>query len=290
MIYVFIALAVAVATFGFTLVATTQTMPNRAFKSNLFTSLLVGFIFGGIALLFESYTSVPQNTRAVQITLGEVSDVSLTEGVHFLNPMSKTVPMSLETFKAVLPAQQAGTNDLQVIHTDLAVNWKIKPSAVVSIYRQYQDNIGNTVLLPVISESLRAVTARHNSEHLITQRDAVSTELYNELRTKLAPHNIEVVNVSLTNFGFSQEYQNAIEQKVVSTQKKQQAEMDLQRVQVEVKSRIAKAEGEAKAIQIQSQAIQSNGGENYVKLQAIEKWDGKLPVYTGGTMPILNLK
>ena len=65
---------------------------------------------------------------------------------------------------------------------------------------------------------------------------------------------------------------------------------DLQRIEVEAKSRIAQAEGEAKVISVQSQAIQSGGGANYVQLQAIQKWDGKLPTTTTTAIPFLSLK
>ena len=65
----------------------------------------------------------------------------------------------------------------------------------------------------------------------------------------------------------------------------------MRRIEVEAKSRIAQAEGEAKAIAIQAQAIQSNGGAQYVQLQAISKWDGKLPQYMlgSGTTPFINV-
>ena len=47
-----------------------------------------------------------------------------------------------------------------------------------------------------------------------------------------------------------------------------------------------KATAEAEAIRIQAQAIQSQGGAEYVNLKAIEKWDGGLPQYLGGNTPI----
>ena len=58
----------------------------------------------------------------------------------------------------------------------------------------------------------------------------------------------------------------------------------------EVPDEFAQAEGEAKAIAIQAQAIQSNGGAQYVQLQAIEKWNGQLPTYMmGNTVPFVNV-
>jgi regulator of protease activity HflC (stomatin/prohibitin superfamily) len=107
----------------------------------------------------------------------------------------------------------------------------------------------------------------------------------------MAPFNITVSNISLVNFGFSPEYQKAIEAKVISVQQTAKAQQDLERIKVEAASRIAQADGEAKAIAIQAAAIQSNGGENYVKLQWIEKWDGKLPttVLGGDSKTLMNI-
>jgi uncharacterized membrane protein YqiK len=95
----------------------------------------------------------------------------------------------------------------------------------------------------------------------------------------------------LVNFGFSQAYQQAIEAKVIATQQTAKAEQDLARIKVEAASRVAQAKGEAEAISIQATAIQSNGGANYVQLQWIEKWNGKLPdtVVNGNSGMMLNM-
>lgn len=52
----------------------------------------------------------------------------------------------------------------------------------------------------------------------------------------------------------------------------------------------AEAKGEADAIRIKTAALTSQGGEDYVRLKAIEKWDGKLPTTTGGAVPFINVK
>jgi len=35
--------------------------------------------------------------------------------------------------------------------------------------------------------------------------------------------------------------------------------------------------------------VQAQGGEEYVQLQAISKWDGILPVYTSGAIPFIDV-
>lgn len=64
------------------------------------------------------------------------------------------------------------------------------------------------------------------------------------------------------------------------------------RVQEEAKQAIEKAKGEAEAIRIQSEAIRQNGGQAYIDLQSVKRWDGKLPVTImggNGAIPFINM-
>ncbi len=239
--------------------------------------LLAGVVFFVIAMAVQSFTVISAGHTGVQVTLGEVNQVPLTEGVHFVNPISSVKDIDVRMQKAELKGASAGTKDLQQVHTDIVINYRMSPKNLPHIYKEFGLDIDNKILGPAINDAFKAVTGHFTSEELITKRDAVSSEILTHLTTKVAPFNIEVSNVSLVNFGFSQAYQAAIEAKVISAQQTAKAEQDLQRIKVEAASRVAQAKGEAEAIAIQAQAIQSNGGQNYVQLQWIEKWDGKLP-------------
>ena len=242
-----------------------------------------------LACLLESFTIVSAGHIGVQQTLGSVSMQTLGEGVHFVNPISNVRNVDVRVVKAQLKGSNAGTKDLQVVHTDIVVNYRIDGTKAAHIYKEFGLDLEDKILMPAINESFKAVTAHYNSEELITQRDKVSNGILEELQSKVAPYGLQISSVSLVNFGFSNEYQNAIEQKVISTQATLKAEQDLKRIQVEAEQAIAKAKGEAEAIRIQSQAIQSQGGAAYVQLKAVEKWDGKLPNVNGGAMPFINV-
>ena len=227
-----------------------------------------------LGVLMSSFTVISAGHVGVQVTLGEVNPVYLTEGVHLVNPIStvKEVDVRLQKFKQ--DGASASTKDLQQVHTDIVVNFRLNGEHIPRIYKEFGLNVEDKVLGPAINEAFKAVTAHYNSEELVTKRDEVSQAIHQAIATKVAPFNMDISNTSLVNFGFSAEYAKAIEAKVIATQQKQKAEQDLQRIRVEAESRVAQAQGEAKAIAIQAQAIQSNGGTNYVALQWIEKWDG----------------
>lgn len=257
-------------------------------KSKL--GVIGGLIFFIAVFVAESFTIVSPGHVGVQVTLGEVNPTSLTEGVHFVNPISSVRGVDVRLQRAELKNASAGTKDLQQVHTDIVVNFRLSGNKVPHIYKEFGLDVDSKVLGPAINEAFKAVTAKYNSEELITKRDEVSQNITQHITAKVAQFDITVSNVSLVNFGFSSEYQKAIEAKVIATQAKLKAEQDLSRIEVEAKSRIAQAEGEAKAIAIQAAAIQSNGGAQYVQLQAIEKWNGQLPsTMLGNSTPFINV-
>lgn len=258
--------------------------PLRRFAALPFTVLVA-------VIAFESFTIVPAGHRGVQVTLGTVNPTSLQSGWQFVNPISDVRHVNVQIQRATYEKSLAGTANMQQVHTDIVANYHLSPDQVALIYRDFGLNVVDKVLGPAMNESFKSVTGHYTSEELITKRDEVSQAVLAQVRQKVSQFDINIDNISLVNFGFSEEYQKSIEAKVIATQQKQKAEMDLQRIQVEAKSRIAQAEGEAKAISIQASAIQSQGGQAYVQLQWIEKWSGKMPdtVVNGGQGMMLNL-
>jgi regulator of protease activity HflC (stomatin/prohibitin superfamily) len=258
------------------------------FNNILFIAAPVVFV---IYTLSESFTVVPAGHIGIQVTFGTVNQQTLTEGAHFVNPLSYIREVDVRLVTTKLGNASAGTKDLQQVHTDIVVNYRLDGAKVGHIYKEFGLNLEDKVILPGINESFKAVVARYTSEDLIVKRDVVSQQIREELATKLAKYNVGVNDISLVNFAFSADYQKAIEAKVIATQSKLKAEQDLARIEVEAKQAVARAEGRAKAIQIETQAINSQGGAAYVQLKAIERWDGKLPAtMANGSVPFVNLK
>ena len=65
------------------------------------------------------------------------------------------------------------------------------------------------------------------------------------------------------------------------------AQAQVATVQAEAQQRIAAAEGEAKAIQVQGDSLRTN--PEVLRLRAIEKWDGHMPQVTSGATPFIEV-
>jgi regulator of protease activity HflC (stomatin/prohibitin superfamily) len=150
------------------------------------------------------------------------------------------------------------------------------------------------VIQPFVQEAVKSVAANFDAEQLITQRPRVKADLQNLLTKRLAVLGITVVELSITDFRFTQVFQDSIEAKVKAVQQALEAENALKRVGFEAQQAIVKATAEAKGLELQKAQI----SEQLLQLRkieveraAVEKWNGVMPtvVTGGGPVPMLDV-
>jgi regulator of protease activity HflC (stomatin/prohibitin superfamily) len=184
----------------------------------------------------------------------------------------------------------AASQDLQDVNTKIAINYHLSPDSVPDIYRTIGVNYADKVIYPLEQESNKAATAQFTAEQLVTKREQVKEMMKTTLQEKLAPRGIIVEEISIVDFAFSPSFSQAIEAKVTAEQNALGAKNKLEQIKYEAEQRVTQAKGEADAIAIQAQAITAQGGKDYVSLQAIQKWNGVLPIYTGGgVVPFIDI-
>lgn len=255
-------------------------------------SMLVALaVIVGLPVLWGSWYTVSSGEVAIIKTWGAVTSIA-GDGLHFKMPIAQSVDkLDVRTRKAHSPAE-AGTKDMQRITTEVSVNYHLDQNKIQKIYTNTGiDNIEDKIVDPRIQEVVKAIVAKYKADELLAQREIVKGEIETSLKKSLGEYDIVLEAVQITNFKFSEQYNQAIEQKQVSEQSAQKAQNDLTRIKVEAQQQIAQAEAEAQSIRIQLEAIKSNGGKEYIQKLSIEKWDGKLPTYMGGSapMPFLNI-
>lgn len=248
-------------------------------------------VLGGFVLItaFSSFGVVATGERGVKLQLGKVLG-TVQPGLYFKFPFIQNVDVTnIQTQKEQTEAD-AASSDLQTVKTTIAVNWNIVPEKLTELYTRVGSGFGSTIIDPAIQEVVKAVTAKYTAEELITKRSQVTDDIQTALADKLALNDIYVSSVSIVNFNFSEQFNQAIEAKVTAEQNALAAKNKLDQVTYEGQQTVVTAKAQAEAIQIQAQAIQQQGGVNYVQLQAVNKWDGALPTYLmGGTVPFLNI-
>ena len=245
-----------------------------------------------VLLLINPLVQIGAGERGVVLTWGAVSDRVLDEGMHWRTPVAQKIKSLDVTVQKYVSSADAASKDLQSVDAEIALNYHLDPLRVNDIWQQFRGRELQDLIDPAIEESVKSGMAEFTAEELITQRVAVKDHITNGIKTRIEKYGFLVDAVSIVNFQFSQSFDAAIEQKVTAEQDALAEENRLEQVKFKAEQVVVAAKAEAEAIRIQAQAINSQGGADYVQLQAIAAWDGKLPtqMIPNATLPILNLR
>ena len=198
-------------------------------------ALLVLVVLGG------SIGTVGAGQQGVLLRFGAVTDTIFDEGLYFKIPFVNQVVLMSTQIQKYTATATSSSKDLQVVSTEVALNYQLDAAQVGEIYRTMRGQYETRIIQPYIQEAVKSVTANYDAEELITQRPAVKNELQDFVTLRLAPLGMNVVELSITDFQFSSAFQQAIEAKQIEDQRVLESENRLKRVKIEAEQEIAKA-------------------------------------------------
>jgi len=265
-------------------------VPNLKMNKSLITIGISALILLFVAL--NAIVIVNAGQRGIVLQLGAVRPVVFTEGLHFKIPFIQQVIQVDVRVQKSQSDQTAASKDLQTVTTTVAVNFHLEPSQTNKLYQDVGLAYGERIVDPAIGEAVKAITAQYTAEELISKRSEVSARIKETLALKLATYYMILDEINITEFKFSEEFNNAIEQKQIAEQQALKANLDLQRIEIEAKQKIEQAKAEAESLRLQKQEVTTELvklREIEAQIKAIEKWDGKLPNVTGGAVPFVDV-
>lgn len=232
-----------------------------------------------LTLLTSFFAIVGAGERGVLMQFGEVQPQVLSEGIHPIIPLVQTVKkLSVRVQNQEISAE-ASSRDLQNVYADVALNWHIIPNEANLLYQEIGDEtaVVSTIINPAVEEVLKAVVAKYTVEEIITKRGEVKANVDQALTTRLATYHAAVDDISLVHIHFSKRFSNAVEAKQVAEQEAKRAEFIALKAAREAVARVNLARGEAEAQRL----LQDGLTPELLQRQAIEKWNGNLPVVMG---------
>jgi prohibitin 2 len=246
-----------------------------------FIAFGTGFILLAVLCVLLFFTAtVDTGSVGVVTNFGRITGATLDSGWHIVGPVDHVTEISIRTITTQTDAT-CFSSDLQAVNITLAVQTRITKEHVTDIYKNYGVEYMSQAL-PKILDALKAETAKYEASEIIGNRDKIRSEALKAAQGRLQDF-VDVQDLSIVNVSFSDDYEKAIEAKQVAQQRAEQAKYELQQAQVEADTKVAEAEGEAKAIQIRGDALSKN--PQVIQLEMINKWDGHAPetLVTSGT-------
>ena len=200
-------------------------------------------------------------------------------------------PIAVQT-RIVKPSEEASSRDLQMVNFEVTFAYHVDSQHATEILTQLNDDAEARVITPAILEAIKSVTAQYDVQDLVSKRPEVRDKIETFVKSRLVPYHIVAETVSITNFKFSDQYEQSIEAKVTAQQNAEKAVNDLERIKTEADQKVAAAEGEAKALAAQKGQITPE----LLQLRTIEmlkeKWNGQMPttiIGQGGAFPMLDV-
>lgn len=263
---------------------------------------VIGIVF--VIFLFGSFYTVTSGQEGVLLRFNKADPIPKQAGLHMKIPLiDRVVKFDMRTQNYGVSAINEGTEggalesassaDLQIVSVRLALNYHLSTGKSAEMFKNVGLGYEDTVITPTIHEATKAAMAQYKAEDLIVKRENVRADIENLLKSKLEPYNIVIEQVLITNFDFSQQFNDAIESKVTAEQNalaeknrlevvKFQAQQVVEKANGERDAAIAIAKGEAEKVRlVQEQLTQSPQYIEYIKAN---RWNGQYPQFlmTGG--------
>lgn len=236
-------------------------------------AFLLGCALLAIIIVFLFFTATVETGNVGVITnFGKVTGDVLDSGWHIVGPVDHVTEVSIRTITTQTDAT-CFSKDLQDVTITLAVQTRITKERASDIYKNFGVEYMSQAT-PKILDALKAETAKYDAAEIIANRDQIRSEALKAAQDRLTGF-VDVLDLSIVNVAFSEDYAKAIEAKQVAQQRAEQAKYELQQAEVEAEKKVASAKGEAEAIQIRGDALAKNPA--VIELELINKWDGKSP-------------
>jgi regulator of protease activity HflC (stomatin/prohibitin superfamily) len=248
-------------------------------NKDVYIAVQLALVIVFLAILSKFFVIVNAGERGVLMQFGKVQEQVLGEGLHVIVPTVYSVKKLSVRVQKQESSAEASSKDLQDVFTDVALNWHIIPDEANAIFQQIGDEreVVDRIIDPAVEEVLKAVMAKYTAEEIITKRGEVKAAVDEFLTLRLLTYHIAVDDISLVHVHFSQRFSDAVEAKQIAEQEAKTGEFLAVKAAKQADAKVNLAKGEAEVQRL----LRDNLTPELLERQAIEKWDGKLPLIVG---------
>lgn len=254
---------------------------------------------------FAACSQIDTGNVGVESSLGQFKSEELPPGVYFTAFKNVIEVSAKESALSIQDLKPKSKDNLTMADFDFDLYYRIDPAKAADLLMKYkgdlspQDKDGASMIgVNLVSRQAREAAYKAAAEipagDMHTKRTELAAAIQKFMQVELDKDagvgSFTVTNIIVRNIVTDPALEAAIKEagRVQFEIRAKQQQVELARAEAE-RQRVA-AQGEADAIRIKAEALTKQGGDDYVRLQAIAKWDGKLPTTTGGAVPFINVK
>lgn len=228
-----------------------------------------------------------------------VDDVSLVTGAVWYNPITTAIyeyPTFVQTVD--YPPFSINAKDGSSFTVDPTISLKIVDGKSPEVFKKYRKDdireVINTTLYNYVKNAFRIQLNGYTTDELVSKREEFEAAIEEKLAEELKRENFQLEQMT-SGLKYPESLVRAIDAKNAAVQEAQKSANEVLRIEAEAKKKIAAANGDAEALRIKGDAeaeynrkIAASLSALIVQQNLIEKWDGKLPTFTGGNGTMLD--
>jgi len=255
-----------------------------------------------------------------------VTTAALDPGWAFINPFTQAIqeyPVTIQTYQMVQKGTEGQirgddsikiqSNEGQQINLDVVIQYQVEKAKASQLYVDWGGAPIETVEDGVVRQYTRSqvpvVVAQFGWEEITsTKRGEVVTQITERLRGEFDKRHLNLISFGIREVHLPQSLQDALNQKIQAQQAAEQQKYQLAQAQVKAQQDVAQATGEANAVKAQAEGsaqatltkakAQAEANDllarsltpSLIQYEQLQKWDGKLPLFTGGgAMPLIDV-
>lgn len=269
---------------------------------------IIGALLGIILFICGfSITIIPSGYVGIKTSYGQISGEVLSSGQYF------SIPFIYHVDKINCKQQEKDFGELRIwsetserteIYCEhVVVDYQINSEYAAWIWQNIEEWDNNLLKQTSIESGIKTATKQFNDTDVTNRAkiEKVAKEaVQKSLNEKYGNQVLNIVSVNIGNMNFTDAYNEAIE-------KKNQAKLEAEKADYENQKKIKdaeavsqekkiKAQGDAEATLIKAEAeaeankkISESLTKELIQKRMIDKWDGKLPIVSGDSSPIINM-
>jgi regulator of protease activity HflC (stomatin/prohibitin superfamily) len=298
----------------------TSAGPNRAIARvgtlivvGVIAAVLLGLTVSAWRSIDPGYVGIIFDKASHQVTTG-----ALEPGWAFINPFTQAIqkyPVTIQTYSMVQKGTEGQTsgddsikvqsNEGQQINLDVVIQYQVVKEEAGLLYQDWGGADISTVEDRVVRQYTRSqvpvVASKYGWEEITSaKRDVINGEISKGLDTEFVKRHMRLISFAVREVHLPQALQTALDQKIQAQQQAEQQKYQLAQAKVKAEQDVAQATGQANALKAQAegeaqatltrakaqaeanrQLAQSLTPE-LIRYQQLQRWDGKLPVFSGG--------
>ena len=255
--------------------------------------------------VFQSCTTVDSASVGIKFHKWSATEerqggvIGTVRGFVWFNPFTQNVyqyPTYVQ--RKVFEDITVNTKDAAIFRISPMVAYRLNPDMATKVFLTYRRPIAeieNGFIQTCIYEAYRIVGNTYTSEDLMANRGEFESQVRERLEQSLTTEGFIVVEFTAQIMP-PPSLVEAIDAKNRAIQDALRAENEIRRAEAQAQIEVAKAKGEAEALKIKgdgeayyNRVVAASLNQLLVNQYAIEKWNGVLPQYSGGQIPLISL-